>query len=290
MRKADHDKEKHLKESKKYLHNLIECIDDILNGMPESTACKKRNIRVSAFRRLIFNEKLGYKGDTVHPEDISYYVCSSEELIYAKLTGDKTVTKYPDDLDKTIPFVIEHYLTEKQRNIIKYRYYDKMTLQEISDIFHVSRAYIGEIEQKALSKLKEPTPMGIIKCGLQYYDNIKALQRLHTTEFRNKYITDFKIKYQIEKDSVEMGILKDIADDMLKYNDPQNIDVRAQSIDSLDISNRAKNCLHRNGITTVGELLQKSYYDLTQIKSLGNKTINEIMQEIQRLKRQMNEK
>lgn len=289
MRKADPDKEKCLKESKKYLHNLIGCIDDILNGIPESTACKTRNIRVATFRRLIFNKKLGYKGDTVNPKDISYYVCSPEETIYAKLTGDKTVTKYPDDLDKTIPFVIEHYLTEKQRNIIKYRYYDKKTLQDLSDKFHVSRAYIGEIEQTALSKLKEPTPMGIIKCGLQYYDNIKALQHLHTKEFRNKYITDFKTKYQIERDSAEMGILKDIADDMLKYNDPQNIDVRAQSIDSLELSNRAKNCLHRNDITTVGELLQKSYYDLIQIKSLGNKTISEIMREIQRLKDQMNE-
>ena len=55
---------------------------------------------------------------------------------------------------------------------------------------------------------------------------------------------------------------------------PQLPDTRP--IHELDLSIRSENCLLRGGITTIGELLQKSRDDLLKIRNLGRKSLNEI--------------
>ena len=59
---------------------------------------------------------------------------------------------------------------------------------------------------------------------------------------------------------------------------PQLPDTRP--IHELDLSIRSENCLLRGGITTIGELLQKSRDDLLKIRNLGRKSLNEIEEKL----------
>lgn len=52
------------------------------------------------------------------------------------------------------------------------------------------------------------------------------------------------------------------------------------SIDSLGLSVRASNALKNGGILTVGELVKRSYRDLTEITNLGKVSIAEIGQAV----------
>ena len=48
----------------------------------------------------------------------------------------------------------------------------------------------------------------------------------------------------------------------------------------MDLSVRSYNCLSRAGIKTVKQLAELSYYDLTNIRNLGRKCIEEIKERL----------
>lgn len=52
--------------------------------------------------------------------------------------------------------------------------------------------------------------------------------------------------------------------------------VLAQPIEDLDLTVRSYNCLKREGVTTVGELIEKSEDDLLEIRNFGQKSIDEV--------------
>ena len=52
--------------------------------------------------------------------------------------------------------------------------------------------------------------------------------------------------------------------------------VLAQPIEDLDLTVRSYNCLKREGITVVGELIEKSEEDLLEIRNFGQKSIDEV--------------
>ncbi|MDQ3218585.1 MAG: DNA-directed RNA polymerase subunit alpha [Actinomycetota bacterium] len=59
--------------------------------------------------------------------------------------------------------------------------------------------------------------------------------------------------------------------------------VLVQPIEDLDLTVRSYNCLKREGVTTVGELLQKSEEDLLEIRNFGQKSIDEVKAKLEEL-------
>ncbi|KUK79993.1 MAG: DNA-directed RNA polymerase subunit alpha, partial [Petrotoga mobilis] len=57
-------------------------------------------------------------------------------------------------------------------------------------------------------------------------------------------------------------------------------DLMETQIDSLDLTKRAKNCLKREKIDTIGELLKRKSADLLKIKNFGRKSLDEIKNEL----------
>jgi len=59
--------------------------------------------------------------------------------------------------------------------------------------------------------------------------------------------------------------------------------VLAMPIEDLDFTVRSYNCLKREGVTTVGELVQKSEDDLLEIRNFGQKSIDEVKAKLEEL-------
>ena len=55
------------------------------------------------------------------------------------------------------------------------------------------------------------------------------------------------------------------------------------TIEELDLSVRAYNCLKRAGINTVNELVQKNQEDMMKVRNLGKKSLEEVEQKLQAL-------
>ena len=52
------------------------------------------------------------------------------------------------------------------------------------------------------------------------------------------------------------------------------------SVEDLDLTSRALNCLTREGINTVGDLVARSQADLLDIRNFGQKSIDEIKEKL----------
>ena len=57
----------------------------------------------------------------------------------------------------------------------------------------------------------------------------------------------------------------------------------AKPIEDLDLTVRSYNCLKREGITTVGELVEKSEDDLLEIRNFGQKSIDEVKAKLEEM-------
>jgi DNA-directed RNA polymerase subunit alpha len=57
----------------------------------------------------------------------------------------------------------------------------------------------------------------------------------------------------------------------------------ALPIEDMDLSVRSYNCLKREGVSSVGELVQKTEQDLLDIRNFGQKSIEEVKQKLQEM-------
>ncbi len=67
------------------------------------------------------------------------------------------------------------------------------------------------------------------------------------------------------------------------YNEPENDTkekVLEMTIEELDLSVRAFNCLKRAGINTVSELVQRNQEDMMKVRNLGKKSLEEVEQKL----------
>ena len=70
------------------------------------------------------------------------------------------------------------------------------------------------------------------------------------------------------------------------YNEPEIDDkskVLEMTIEELDLSVRAYNCLKRAGINTVAELVQRNQEDMMKVRNLGRKSLEEVEQKLEAL-------
>ena len=60
------------------------------------------------------------------------------------------------------------------------------------------------------------------------------------------------------------------------------------SIDILDLSARADHCLQRAGITTIGELCAMSQEELSRLRNMGKKSVEEVKEKLGKLGYELN--
>jgi len=77
--------------------------------------------------------------------------------------------------------------------------------------------------------------------------------------------------------------LNEIADEtglMLSNTEDPNLKILETSIDDLDFSVRAYNCLKRANILTLNDLVEKSENEMMKIRNLGKKSLKEVMDKV----------
>lgn len=68
-----------------------------------------------------------------------------------------------------------------------------------------------------------------------------------------------------------------------EVDEEQASGVLATPIEDLDLTVRSYNCLKREGVTTVGELMEKSEEDLLEIRNFGQKSIDEVKAKLEEM-------
>ena len=134
----------------------------------------------------------------------------------------------------------------REIEVLQYRFIEKLTLQEIGKIYGVTKDRIRQIEAKALRKLMytNEKEVCVMKYGMSNY-----IERI-------------------------MEPYKDLIHRMANCKDVSTYSI---SIEDVELSTRAYNCLKRAGINTVKDLIEfKSKRGFERIRNLGKKTQREI--------------
>lgn len=125
------------------------------------------------------------------------------------------------------------FLTERERKVISYRFFDQMTLDEVASTFGVTKERIRQVEAKALRKIRGRKAKLMVYSKDDVYVNVK------------KALDEIKA--------------------VISGEEPKPSPISA-GIETLDFSVRAYNCLRRAGIGTIQELIA---FDKSQVEEIG---------------------
>lgn len=148
-------------------------------------------------------------------------------------------------------------LPDRERLILVMRFKHGMTLEQCGRKYNVTRNRILQLQNRALRRLRHPSTWkswcyDTMEKAYAYGDEASAL-RLENIRLRNAIKSELP---QPKKEQI-----------------PNLDDVW---IDDLDLSVRSFNCLKRAGINKVSDLVGKTYEDMTRVRNLGRKNIEEI--------------
>lgn len=224
--------------------NVDELTENIINLLKLSEK-EIRDLKHS--NSLIPRIILEKKAIKTYPYNLLAQIFSKEAL-----TTDLYLTKeLITDLDQ----LLDKNLTDVEAYVLKLRYINELSLEEIAKIREISRERIRQIEAKALRRLRHVAYTQALRQSTQISRKQREIESL-----------DFQIKQK--QQSLEQSDIH-----------PAN-----RSIEELPLNVKAYNSLKRAGINYVYDILKSiNIIKMLKVKNLGMGSINHIMNILQEL-------
>lgn len=285
-----------LESTKNEILKLLNVITDIQSGQNEDYACKKNDIRPQKFRCLLATcqEK---RNIVINKEP--------EEKLYEALFETTNYAAYPSDLNKTIPFVMNKYLDEQERDILDRLYWKNETYEAIRISYNTNASIIKKITRQALNKLRNEEAIKYIEFGLNYEEDLKKIRENNTNESRSDFINHMvnNIPREITLANIQASYLSktkllvnELSEDLdYIYNQKieglseNDIEVTIQTCNStpstgisvmpnkiknikirdMNLPTRLINSLHKIDVFTIGDLMMHSRLELKNTRGIG---------------------
>ena len=221
-------------------------------------------------------------------------------------TGVRAQLPISEELKEGIETALD-FLRPREAKALIMVYHDEMSLTEVAKAYGKSHDWASQLHQKAIRKLRSSEALKIlISRGTTYAEIVTRIWRKQLTleEVRAKLMsrealiaryekeieatTERLSELEAKQEEAKLKVLA-VADTIRKAHEANlgpwvfttNWDSPPQiTIEDLGLSVRAYNCLKRNGVKTVGELLKKSKKDLLQFHNLGKVSLEEIRQHV----------
>lgn len=194
---------------------------------------------------------------------------------------DKDMKKYPynllrqifpgeqmnrlaEDSEMVLEYLIAENLTEQEVTLLRMRYRKDMTYTDIGDANNLSRGRVKDIIVKAERKLSHYARKKYIEMGMRkYIEYIKESTRVCR---ENQY------KKRINR------LEREIAELRHENYAPDNAEIYNEGIEIFDMTVRTYNVLQRNGLHTVGDIIEADSEKIISIKNLGRKSLEELIE------------
>ena len=147
-----------------------------------------------------------------------------------------------DDIKAGLDYALST-LSEREQEIVRLRYQERLPLREIGLAIGVTTERIRSLVDRILRKLREPRVLGYIKYGKYGYEALVA-QR------------------EEEKRKADVS-------NQLQMN-----------LEELDLTIRSFNCLKKRGCNTVGDIVKLTEEEIIETKNLGRKSMIEIAEKL----------
>ena len=135
-----------------------------------SRSIKELSLKINRYRQ-VFEQKNGYEPSVsqlaemmeVTAEDITEAICASQPTVSLTYEGEDGITEADlpvdsseDEIsDKLLLDGVLDKLSETERKIIKYRYYDYLTQSKTAQLMNMTQVQVSRSEKKILYKLRQ---------------------------------------------------------------------------------------------------------------------------------------
>ena len=148
-----------------------------------------------------------------------------------------------------------------EQEVIKLRYRESKSYEEIKDIFQCLPEKVKEKEMRALNRLREPELYYYIKYGIAGY-----MKKILGEEKQKAYDRGYQKGYEDA-----------IADALNGFARPvQELSIMALPLEVLKLDTRSYNCLYYNGCRSVGDCVRMDELHISRIRNLGKKSADAI--------------
>lgn len=153
-------------------------------------------------------------------------------------------------------------LTDREKKVLEMRFKCKLTLKETGPYFGVTQERIREIEAKALRKLRNPS-----RCRHWQFDTMEMYFEA------KKEASDLELENIILRDNLRR---LNVPEEKMLERHEEEIDTRTELWEA-ELSVRSYNCLSRAGIRYISDLKDWTLEDLSKVRNLGRKSLNEVV-------------
>ncbi len=165
-----------LTDTKKNTMQFIEMIDEVVKG-EESIAgvCRNHDVPMHSFRRAIhsLNSVFEKPDERIYKRQFASQGLTPIEKIYFDVIKDNDIKQInlviPEDAYKTVMWLLTPENTgiaERACEIVKKRYFEERTLEDIGKEYGISREYVRIIIKKTLQKFETPWRYEILTKGI----------------------------------------------------------------------------------------------------------------------------
>lgn len=177
-------------------------------------------------------------------------------------------------------------LSDREAEVLRYRYQKNKTYEELTDVFGIGRERIRQIEAKALRRMRKPVVTRLLRMGANgWLKDLVESEANRIAEERIPREVSKRISERLEwarerlmereAEELEMALNGD--------PDPKVILAENITVDEMELSVRSYNCLRRAGYNTVADIIAKTYDELKCIRNLGKKSLEEIINKVNEL-------
>lgn len=161
--------------------------------------------------------------------------------------ADRKVPGLDSDRQKGLDYILENAIGDRDREILRMRYQDHMTLEEVASYYGLTRERIRGLEQRALHRLGQPGAIAYVEDG---------------------YMIASGEVDRIAKARVEAALGRAITEVEQKAREIENhANVK---LCGLRLQQRTENALRRHGIETVPQLMEADEREMMSWSGFGN--------------------
>ena len=178
-------------------------------------------------------------------------------------------------------------LSNREADVLRYRYQQCRTYEEISYGFDLSKERIRQIEHKALRKMKRSTVARLLKIGVvawleeQVQAEAKSIADAEVPRRVYDILTEriaFAEEHMQKREEEVLRLARDGDQQDVKTILAENI-----TIEEMELSVRAYNCLKRAGLNNMADIVAKTHSEMMCIRNLGRKSLEEVEQKVKEL-------
>ena len=190
--------------------------------------------------------------------------------VYKAITRDDEATEesLPEDYRGALEYVLISTITDREEQVLRYRYQMALTYRAIGEKFGLQSERIRQIHDKAIRKLRHPARFALLRYGV-----VAQMERYRESCRELFYNQGYKEGFRNGGMASQAPLL---SNPYQQQEDDSTIPIEEASVDILDLSVRLNNCLRRANIRTVGQLMDHSRVSLRKIRNLGRVSLMEL--------------